>query len=219
MLAMVTRALHSLNAGVDPRQQICCDLDVLVGATASVYVVRRISGAVQLSAPSGFVEPVLVERAMRLLEVQTRPFRFGHASPAACVPLARTSARTSAVVLSGRPLPALLEEAGLVLREVDGLLDGFHPVAGTPATLTPRELQVLRLLGEGLMARTIAMRLSLSPRTVHHHLGSIYEKLGVRDRLAAVLTAREQGLLVSDPHRRARDSPPRSAAASPAPPS
>ncbi len=212
LLAMVTAALHSLNAGVDPRHQICRDLDGLVGATGSVYVVRRVSGVLQVSPPSGAVEPHLVDRALRLLQVQVRPFRFGHEHPAACVPLSRTRARTSAVVLCGTLRePLLLEEVGSVLREVDALLDGFRPVGATAVSLTPRELEVLRLLAEGLLARTIAMRLSLSPRTVHHHLGSIYDKLEVRDRLAAVLKAREQGLLLSDPHRRARGSPRRRA--------
>ena len=54
---------------------------------------------------------------------------------------------------------------------------------------------MLRLLSEGLLARTIAARLAVSPRTVHHHLGSIYAKLGVCDRLSAVLRARGMGLL------------------------
>ena len=83
-------------------------------------------------------------------------------------------------------------------------------------SLTPREQEVLRLLGEGLLARTIAARLDLSPRTVHHHLGSIYDKLGVRDRLSAVLSAREQGLL-SDRSRTAPGSPRPLAGASPDP--
>jgi DNA-binding CsgD family transcriptional regulator len=72
-----------------------------------------------------------------------------------------------------------------------------RPPTDVPAAcaLTARELQVLALLGRGLLARTIATQLSLSPRTVHHHLGQIYDKLGVRDRLAAVLLARDVGLL------------------------
>ena len=64
-----------------------------------------------------------------------------------------------------------------------------------PGELTAREHEVLRLLSEGLLARTIAARLDVSPRTIHHHLGSIYTKLGVCDRLSAVLRARGLGLL------------------------
>ena len=61
--------------------------------------------------------------------------------------------------------------------------------------LTSRELEVLGLLSHGLLATSIASRLDLSPRTVHKHLGNIYRKLGVHDRLVAVSIARASGLL------------------------
>jgi|BarGraNGADG00312_2_1021985.scaffolds.fasta_scaffold17583_3 DNA-binding CsgD family transcriptional regulator len=64
--------------------------------------------------------------------------------------------------------------------------------------LTARELEVLVLLAQGLLATSIASRLSLSPRTVHKHLGNIYDKLGVHDRLVAVSLARSR-YLVPDP--------------------
>jgi DNA-binding CsgD family transcriptional regulator len=63
------------------------------------------------------------------------------------------------------------------------------------ASLTPRELGVLELLGNGLTAAAIAHRLRISSRTVHKHLERIYGKLGVNDRLAAVLEARRLGLV------------------------
>lgn len=61
--------------------------------------------------------------------------------------------------------------------------------------LTDRELEVLQLLAEGLLATSIASKLSLSPRTVHKHLGNIYEKMGVHDRLVAVSMARDLDLV------------------------
>lgn len=63
--------------------------------------------------------------------------------------------------------------------------------------LTARELEVLELLAQGMLATSIASRLSLSPRTVHKHLGNIYDKLGVHDRLVAVSLARERGLVAA----------------------
>jgi DNA-binding CsgD family transcriptional regulator len=61
--------------------------------------------------------------------------------------------------------------------------------------LTGRELAVLRLLANGLTAAAIARRLGISPRTVHRHLDASYRKLGVRDRVGAVLAGRDAGLL------------------------
>jgi len=66
------------------------------------------------------------------------------------------------------------------------------PEAGA---MSCRELQVLALLAQGMLARAIAHRLSVSPRTVHKHLGSIYRKLGVNDRLVAVTVAQRKGLI------------------------
>ncbi len=51
--------------------------------------------------------------------------------------------------------------------------------------LTAREIEVLRLVADGLSNAEIAERLVLSERTVHAHLRSIFDKLGVNSRTAA----------------------------------
>ena len=61
--------------------------------------------------------------------------------------------------------------------------------------LTPRELDVLRLLAQELSNPQIAERLVVSRRTIDAHLRSIYAKLGVRSRDAAIRVAREYGLI------------------------
>jgi two-component system nitrate/nitrite response regulator NarL len=63
------------------------------------------------------------------------------------------------------------------------------------AVLSPREQEVLRLIAEGGSAPEIARLLHLSPSTVKTHLQSLYEKLGVSDRAAAVASAMRAGLL------------------------
>jgi DNA-binding NarL/FixJ family response regulator len=62
--------------------------------------------------------------------------------------------------------------------------------------LTPRERELLRLLGEGMGNREIAGALGVSDHTVKFHLHSIYTKLGVRTRTEAVSVAVRRGMLM-----------------------
>lgn len=73
-----------------------------------------------------------------------------------------------------------------------------HPSAATVRkidALTPRELDVLQLLAQELSNPQIAEQLVVSRRTVDAHLRSIYDKLGVKSRDAAVRVAQERGLV------------------------
>ncbi|HET8629819.1 MAG TPA: LuxR C-terminal-related transcriptional regulator, partial [Thermomicrobiales bacterium] len=63
-----------------------------------------------------------------------------------------------------------------------------------PAGLTAREVEVLKLVAQGLTDAQVAERLFLSPRTVGKHLTSVYTKLGVASRLAAARFALDHGL-------------------------
>jgi len=62
-----------------------------------------------------------------------------------------------------------------------------------PVQLTPREMEVIQLLVEGLSNKEIARILSVSPRTVNFHLDNIYSKLGVNSRTEAAIYALRQG--------------------------
>ena len=60
-----------------------------------------------------------------------------------------------------------------------------------PAALSPREVEVLRLVAKGLANKQIGRTLGIAERTVKVHLGNAFRRIGVRDRTTAALWARE----------------------------
>jgi DNA-binding NarL/FixJ family response regulator len=95
----------------------------------------------------------------------------------------------------------LLEDEPAWQRFCDAVLD-FTGVAATTvppadatafAALTPRELEVLRLLAEGLANAEIAERLGIGEKTVRNHVSHVFDKLGVWTRAQAIVFARDRG--------------------------
>jgi DNA-binding NarL/FixJ family response regulator len=93
-----------------------------------------------------------------------------------------TAARASAI-----------EADAILLASRDNGSRGSDP--GYHESLTPREVQVLELLAEGLPNKAIARRLDISDQTVKFHVASISGKLGAANRTDAVRRAARRGLI------------------------
>ena len=98
-------------------------------------------------------------------------------------------ARSTATTLQAKPL---LERVAELENRPTGRITS---VAMSPAGLSPREVEVLQLLAQGLTDGEIASQLYISPRTVGGHLRSIYNKAGVSSRAAATAFAFEHNLV------------------------
>jgi DNA-binding NarL/FixJ family response regulator len=96
---------------------------------------------------------------------------------------------------SGSQIDAAIRavSAGLIVRLPDAMDLSFGAMRETDGQplLTPRELEVLATLAEGLTNKAIARRLSISLHTVKFHVESLFRKLGAHTRTEAVTKASE----------------------------
>jgi HD-GYP domain-containing protein (c-di-GMP phosphodiesterase class II) len=116
---------------------------------------------------------------------EPRPYRPPRAPDEAAAEL---RAEVRAGRLDGDAVEAVLGAAGhRVPRRREG-----------PAGLTPREVEVLRLLARGLSNKTIATQLVITPKTVGNHVEHIYAKIGTSSRTGASLFAMQHGLLAEE---------------------
>lgn len=72
---------------------------------------------------------------------------------------------------------------------------GVGADAASPGGLTPRELEVLRLMAEGLTTKTIARTLGIAFKTASCHRSRILEKIGVSSTVSAVMWAIRNGIV------------------------
>jgi DNA-binding NarL/FixJ family response regulator len=85
--------------------------------------------------------------------------------------------------------------AGAVANRVLDMLTGTSTPKQFYDGLTNREIEILKLLANGMANKQIAYRLKISEKTVRNHVSNTYEKLGIFDRSQAVLYAVKKGLV------------------------
>jgi DNA-binding NarL/FixJ family response regulator len=90
---------------------------------------------------------------------------------------------------------SLGELARQALNEARDLAAAVEPIPHSPHPFSPRELEVLTLVADGLSNKEIAYRLGLSERTIQFHLNSIFNKTNTASRTEATALALRQGWL------------------------
>lgn len=85
-------------------------------------------------------------------------------------------------------------EGRAVSRALQKLVRRDTTVREAERLLTPRELEIVRMVGSGARNREIAARLFITEGTVKIHFHNIYEKLAISSRVELALWARDQGL-------------------------
>jgi non-specific serine/threonine protein kinase len=180
-------------------------LTIMARRTERWYLILPLAGLAQIAGEGGDLERAArLAGAVAALGEHVAPAIWQSAQPqvertAALARAGLGAERFAATWREGQALPieAAVIEAGQVAPS--------SPVAAQPSTdhhdaaarhgLTPREIEVLRLLVEGRPDREIAEALSISHHTVMRHVGHILAKLGAESRTAAASQAVRAGLV------------------------
>ncbi len=197
-LMLATRAELAAAAG---------DLDTARAATAELAELATAAGTPYLGALSGYSDGLVrlaageardavppLRRAWTLWQQVEAPYEAARTRllvGRACRELGDADAERMEVAAAR----AVFEQLGAVadLAALDAATAG--PARGDGHPLSPRELEVLRLLATGATNRAVADQLFLSEKTVARHISNIFAKLGVANRAAATAYAYEHSLV------------------------
>jgi ATP/maltotriose-dependent transcriptional regulator MalT len=197
------------------------DLELARTAATDLRAIADSSSADELAASAAFVDGVIafdegdLDGARRLLQRAARGSLAAgdvYATARARLWLSRTllargegaaaeQEALSAVKLFGSVAARLgVRQGWVAIGAARGDLTGGSPIEAMDEPmhdfpLSVREIEILKLVGDGLSNPQIAKRLVLSPHTVHRHVANIMTKLGVTSRTAAVGLAARRGVL------------------------
>jgi DNA-binding NarL/FixJ family response regulator len=195
---------------VDDHALVRAGLRGVIASAGDMHVVGEVSDGAQaleaLTTTSAHV--VLMDLSMPVMDgvAATRTITEEHPDVAVLVLSSFSDAHRVTEALDAGAIGYVLKdtEPAVILDAVRSAAQGHSPldprVARTllharrepapGAELTDRERQVLRLVGQGLANKQIARALGIREGTVKAHLGSVYQRIGVRDRTSAALWAR-----------------------------
>jgi DNA-binding NarL/FixJ family response regulator len=163
-------------------------MDVRMPVLDGIEATRRLAGAAVAEPVKVLVRTTfnLDEYVYEALRAGASGFLLKDAPPAHLLAGIRTVATGAALL-----------DPEVTRRLVGRYATRIRPVAGAPrdSALTPRELEVLRLIADGLSNSEIAGTLQLSPETVKTFVSRILAKLELRDRVQAVVYAYRNGLV------------------------
>ena len=165
------------------------DLEGLAGVAAAQGELRwaaQLWGAAEALRAAMAVPLAPVDRADYEQAVRVTRAQLGAPAFAAAWQEGRTMTPGQALAAQGRVTSPLPTPAGAL---------PAPPTKTSPEGLTAREVEVLRLLAQGMTIPQIAKRLILSAHTVHAHVRSIYTKLDLNSRSGVTRYAIEQHLL------------------------
>lgn len=195
---------------VDDHALVRAGLRGVIGSADDMRVVGEVSDGAEALRALATASPqvVLMDLSMPVLDgvAATRAITEEHPDVAVLVLSSFSDAPRVTEALDAGAIGYVLKdtEPSVILDAIRSAARGHSPldprVARTllharrepspGAELTEREQQVLRLVGEGMANKQIARALGIREGTVKAHLGSVFQRIGVRDRTSAALWAR-----------------------------
>jgi LuxR family transcriptional regulator, maltose regulon positive regulatory protein len=207
-LEILVRALANLEDWEHGKSALAelCSIATLVATLPLQAAARFASGCAAMGENKVDTARRCFEDAVDLYLRCGAPFEVGRARIELARALGKLGRIDAAIDEATRAKKLLSElKAELAAARAQSVLDALaclEPIDAVAATsklksgkLTKREIEVLRLVAEGLNNQTIAERLFVSDHTVHRHLANILNKLNASTRAAAVALAARRGLI------------------------